>query len=1096
MHRSGTSFLARALNLSGVYLGDLESLTSHEWKFFEDNLRGHWENKEFLALTQKTLSSNKGKWDKIPSKIVLNKKLGKNITKAVNDLMKHGSLAAGFKDPRIIPCLESWVKYLPKDIILIGIFRNPLKVAESLKIRDGFSYEKSLSLWKTYNEKLLSHLEKQGGFLLDFDWSEKRLISELKLISKKLGLYQNIDLSGWYTKKIIKADKSYKADYSLRPDLKRIYSNLKKRSAKNSRVKVKKIKRTSKELEKIIQNQLIQSQKQGQYFKAINQQTLKLLGTIKVKKPISLLISIYSKRPDLQDAYPEVVKGDYERIVGWAISVCHGKIKDLENKNKQLAKFVPQFKEYQKSFLLTKTDLSKKIQKISELNEKLNQQKALLEENKGLSKRLSAKNLEIERRIGELESVKQESEKKIEDLISSNLEKSSRINLLENESQKLQESKFQIESELHSLKGSIPYIIAKDLTSYLDEKVPPNTKRGRLLRKIIFKKYKKLISEQSHLIGSKFFYDYEFNDTVDKTSLSNLLNSLKYQPKISIIMPVYNIKIPFLKNAIESVKNQYYSNWQLCICDDNSTDKEIHKILKEESEKNDRILVTFSEKNEGISSSSNKALSLAKGDYTLLLDHDDMLSKNALLEIVKTLNENKELDFIYSDEDKLDKNGKHVEPFFKPNWSPDLFFSYNFPIHVSVFRTSLLNKIGGFRKGFEGAQDYDLILRYLEQTQKIAHIPKVLYSWRKSPGSTALAPFEKDYAYGAGRRALGEAIKRRKIDAVCEGGIQMGTYRIRYKIQGNPLVSIIIPTKTLQNVEVCLSSILKKSTFRNFEVIVMDGSKDDKINNFCQNYNQVKCKKFSQEKFNFSKINNEGVSYSKGEYLVFLNDDTEVISPDWIEGLLEHAQRDEIGIVGSKLLYKDDHVQHAGTVIGIQQHAGNYGQMHKNDEGYFSFAKIIRNCSAVTAACMMMKKENFTQVNGFDEKLANSWQDVDLCIRVLEAGKLIVYSPFSTLYHYEGKTRGSLDASKEELDARKIFREKHYKFIKKGDPYYNPNFSLVVPFKVVRNYTKPLRDLVELYEKREDLRKNFPNEQKNNFRNLIDWAGGYHHMIY
>jgi len=410
------------------------------------------------------------------------------------------------------------------------------------------------------------------------------------------------------------------------------------------------------------------------------------------------------------------------------------------------------------------------------------------------------------------------------------------------------------------------------------------------------------------------------------------------------------------------------------------------------------------------------------------------------------------------------------------------------PIHVSVFRTSLLNKIGGFRKGFEGAQDYDLILRYLEQTQKIAHIPKVLYSWRKSPGSTALAPFEKDYAYGAGRRALGEAIKRRKIDAVCEGGIQIGTYRIRYKIQGNPLVSIIIPTKTLQNVEVCLSSILKKSTFRNFEIIVMDSSKDDKINNFCQNYNQVKCKKFSQEKFNFSKINNQGVSYSKGEYLVFLNDDTEVISPDWIEGLLEHAQRDEIGIAGSKLLYKDDHVQHAGTVIGIQQHAGNYGQMHKNDEGYFSFAKIIRNCSAVTAACMMMKKENFTQVNGFDEKLANSWQDVDLCIRVLEAGKLIVYSPFSTLYHYEGKTRGSLDASKEELDARKIFREKHYKFIKKGDPYYNPNFSLVVPFKVIRNYTKPLRDLVDLYEKREDLRKNFPNEQKNNFRNLIDWA--------
>jgi len=255
MHRSGTSFLARALNLSGVYLGGLESLTSHDWKFFRDNERGHWENKEFLALTQKTLSSNKGKWDQLPSKIVIDKKLGKKITKAVKDLMKHDSFAAGFKDPRVIPCLESWEKYLPKDAIVIGIFRDPLKVAESLKIRDGFSYEKSLKLWKDYNEKLIFYLEKHNGFLLDFDWPKKKLFTQFDLISKKIGL-SNIDLSEWYTEKIKKADKSYRSSFSISPEISKLYSKLKKRSAKNSSIKVKKPSLNQKDFEKIMQSLL------------------------------------------------------------------------------------------------------------------------------------------------------------------------------------------------------------------------------------------------------------------------------------------------------------------------------------------------------------------------------------------------------------------------------------------------------------------------------------------------------------------------------------------------------------------------------------------------------------------------------------------------------------------------------------------------------------------------------------------------------------------------------------------------------------------------------------------------------------------------
>jgi glycosyltransferase involved in cell wall biosynthesis len=553
-------------------------------------------------------------------------------------------------------------------------------------------------------------------------------------------------------------------------------------------------------------------------------------------------------------------------------------------------------------------------------------------------------------------------------------------------------------------------------------------------------------------------------------------------------MPVYNAKTEFLKQAINSVKNQYYSNWELCICDDHSANSDVLKILQDEKAKDSRIKLHLSEKNGGISVASNYALNLAEGEFLLLLDHDDILSRNALLEIVSTINKYPDVDFIYSDEDKLDQRGNHVEPFFKPDWSPDLLFSYNYPIHVSVFRTKIIKQIHGFRKEFDGSQDYDLILRYLEQVKIIKHISKILYSWRKSIGSTALHFTEKSYAYETGRKAITSALERRNIDAVCNEGIQSGTYHVKYKIKNTPLVSIIIPTRKFENIQTCINSIKEKSTYENYEIIVLDSSTEKSIKEYCNKNNNIKYEKIKSIKFNFSKINNDAIKYCNGEYVIFLNDDTKVITSNWIEALLEHAQRDEIGIVGLKLLYENDHVQHAGTIVGIQHHAGNYGGMYKTDGGYFSFANIIRNCSAVTAACMMMKKKFFSEIGGFDENLARAWQDVDLCIRVLETGKNIVYTPYTTMYHYEGKTRGSTDSTNEELEARKIFRTKHKNFIEKGDPFYNPNLSLWKPYEILSNQNKPMKTLIDLYSGRPDLQKTFPDEQKNKFKNLIDWA--------
>lgn len=759
--------------------------------------------------------------------------------------------------------------------------------------------------------------------------------------------------------------------------------------------------------------------------------------------PLGILLSLYSKRSDLRKAYPEVRNGDYSRLIDWAGDIISKRTSDsaFDSLKNQLDWFLDEQKKSDELQLLTK-------------------------------------------KLEELELDKKQNAKKIESLNLLNDENLKENNRIDKELQKSKTSELEIQSELDTMKISVPYLVGKDVVEFFDKNFPPTNILGKMFRKIFFKYTKRITRLQQTM---EFNAEYELDDWIDKELVNQQIESLEYKPKFSIIIPVYNTNIEFLKKAINSIKNQYYTNWQICICDDGSTKKEIHKILKDATIDN-KIDVVFSKQNEGISVSSNKALQLAKGEYTLFLDHDDELAKNALLEVVKTINKNSDVDFIYSDEDKIDQSGKHIEPFFKPDWSPDLFFSYNYPIHVSVFRTQLLKKINGFRREFDGSQDYDLILRYLEHVNNIEHIPKVLYSWRKITGSTALNISEKSYAFNAGKRALTDALRRRKIDAICENGIQPETYHVKYRIKVNPLVSIIIPTRYKENLQRCIHSILTKTTYKKYEIIVMDSSRTEEIKKFCQEFDEINHKKVTSKKFNFSKVNNDGVLYSKGEYIIFLNDDTKVVTSSWIERLLENAQRVEVGAVGAKLLYQNNHVQHAGTVVGIQHHAGNYGGMYKNEAGYFSFANIVRNCSAVTAACMMIRKDVFDRIGGFDENLAKSWQDVDLCVRLIEFGKLVLFTPYSILYHYEGFTRGNKDSSKEELEARKIFRQKHREFIQKGDPYYNPNLSLNNPFKIAKSYIKPLRALYDIYEERDDLRKIFPNEQNNGFKKLIDWV--------
>jgi GT2 family glycosyltransferase len=503
------------------------------------------------------------------------------------------------------------------------------------------------------------------------------------------------------------------------------------------------------------------------------------------------------------------------------------------------------------------------------------------------------------------------------------------------------------------------------------------------------------------------------------------------------------------------VLNQVYGNWELCLADGGSTKPHVKKVLQEYAKKDSRIKVKFLGENKGISGNSNEALSLAIGEFIGLLDHDDELAPFALYEVVRLLNKRPNLDFIYSDEDKIDANGRQFDPFFKPDWSPDLLLSCGYTNHLGVYRREIVDMIGRFRPSFEGSQDYHLVLRFSEviDEDNIGHIPNILYHWRQIPGSTAVDPYAKNgVVIRAAKRALKDALDRRNIRGTVLDGKWSSSYRIHRDIIGNPLVSIIIPTKDqLKILKNCIESIKRRTTYKNYELILVDNNSTDpesleyihNLDLFVLNYN---------EDFNFSKINNFATRHANGDYLVFLNNDTEVISPDWIQALLEHAQRPEVGAVGCKLLYPDKSIQHAGVILGLSPDpmtgvAGHiFNRFSYEDHGYFGLINVIRNYSAVTAAAMMIRKDLFEKVGGFNEDLAVCYNDVDLCLRLRENGYLIVYTPYAELYHYESVSKGY------EVDIHEAeYMLKKWGSILKRDPYYNPNLSLRNAYCEVRS---------------------------------------------
>ena len=587
-------------------------------------------------------------------------------------------------------------------------------------------------------------------------------------------------------------------------------------------------------------------------------------------------------------------------------------------------------------------------------------------------------------------------------------------------------------------------------TKVLKKVSPYNIKKGILyLRHYGPKEFWVKLTERFQADDVDYEQWYENHKALPEELEKQKNEKWKRKPLISIVVPVYNTPQVFLRQMIESVQNQSYSEWELCIGNASPENKEMKKILEEY--KNDaRIKEVEIPENKGISQNTNRAMEIASGEWIGLLDHDDLLAPNALYEIAKAVNEHPDAEVIYTDEDKVTTDLKeHFQPHLKPDFNLDLLRSNNYICHFFVASRDLIKRVGGFRPEFNGAQDYDLILRCTEQAKQIVHIPKILYHWRVHKASTADNPASKMYAFDAGKRAIEEHLVRCRKKGSVQHTKDLGFYRVKYEVCGEPLVSIIIPNKDQSEaLKKCLDSIREKTSYRNYEIIIVENnSEEPETFAFYKKIAGEKIKIVTWEgEFNYSAINNFGVRHARGDYLLLLNNDVEIINGDWLTEMLSHCQRKEVGIVGAKLYYPDNTIQHAGIIIGIGGVAGSvFVGLPRAFSGYLHKASIQLDLSAVTAACMLVKRSVFEQVGGLEEKLKVAFNDVDFCLRVREKGYLVVYDPYAELYHYESKTRGAED-TKEKI--RRFQTEIEYMrshwigLLKKGDPYYNCNLSL------------------------------------------------------
>jgi len=870
MHRSGTSFLARALNLYGVHLGELESLLSHEWKAFDDNPRGHWENKKIYELAEKTLQENKGSWHNIPKNVIINKKMGKEIKKYTQQLVDNSVLASGFKDPRLLLCFEAWKKYLPKNFVIIGIIRNPLKVAESLKKRNNFSYEKSLKLWEIYNKNLIEILEKYDGFLVDFDWPKKKLFTEIEFISKKLGLAKNIDLSDWYTKDLLKSDKSFKSKYPMSKDVQILYSKLKKRSMKNRSAKIKKPKLTSKEMSNSLENVLLEIQNQGKYFtdifnhiqKKLKQDGKKLSKLEQHKKTYDLT---GVSNQTLQQSNKKLVKlqKEFDERSKWALSLDD----ELKQKRQEIVNLQKEHEEHSAHAI----NLENKIKKSDETITRL--QKVFDERSKWA---LSLDD-ELKQKRQEIVNLQKEHE-----------EHSAHAINLENKIKKSDETITRLQKEFDE-RSKWSLSLEEDLKQKHQEFVTlkkesdENAKRSKEAESVLKQR------EESITKLKKEYNESSKEVTIIQKSLEDTKNAI--QTKDSQIQNLQS-ELEIVQSELAEIKNSVMYGITSGIA------RKLDKLAPESTRR-------------------RNSLQLTSAAYLM----------------------------------RKERGTKAVMGVAKEKIS--------------------LQKLLGKKSSKANPKDY---LKTIKE-KKTKFSSNILQADQTTTPDQSLRNF-----------------------------IQFGAHNIT-ALEKFPKISIIIITyNQLDALKRNLSSIKSKTTYQNYEVIIVTNNKDEnsEMRKFLKTLeNPVYV---FDEEYSFGGMNNFGATKAKGDFLLFLNDDVEVVSPNWLESFMKLAQNSDVGAVGAKLLSSNGKLQDCGGIVWGNGNAWNYGRNYSTDDPKFNYVRDIDYCSG---SCLLVKKEVFDKLGGFDRKFDPAyWEDTDLCFGIRNLGYRILYQPLATLIHYEGMTQG------------------------------------------------------------------------------------------
>ncbi|RKZ88831.1 MAG: hypothetical protein DRR19_12100 [Candidatus Parabeggiatoa sp. nov. 1] len=1054
MHRSGTSIVARLLNMMGAYFAPEKVAVPPTTA----NPKGYWERWDTLHLNENFLTALGITWDNFSQFKTT------DITPEIQSKfeLKAREIILGLdahrpwmmKDPRFCLLLPFWQPLLEIPVC-VYVHRSPIQVAQSLKTREGFHKMLGIALWEKYNLHGLANTADMPRILVCHEELMSHPVAAVKKLHQEL---LDCEVQGLR----LPSEKEIRA--FIDPTFFREHGDTQLQNTHINHQQA--ILVEAFENGTIFQLELLPNLSSGaaEILQAYKNQLDAAQEALRLQQQITERDAEIAKRAEeVAERDAEIATRDEE--ITHLQKNSEALKQTLQTQQAQNAKYQTQVASYRNQLLVAENQVTTLEQEITELDhQKHLLQTQLTETQETLTEKeqiISALFIKTDTQLHQIHKL-------IQWLGALNADIKAVFNSLTWRSGhfltkvilKFMFRKAGLTAQDH-IQETLGCIAAwQSQTDVTDnEPITPVSIRTsvtpiKLLETTTAPSLSKALIQPNPKDYSRWIQNY---DSLTKKIVKRMQQRIKewdYHPVISIVMPTYNTDEKWLRTAIESVQQQIYTNWELCIADDASTQPQMRHVLEEYATRDNRIKVKFRTDNGHISAASNTALELVTGDFVSFLDHDDRLARHALFWVAKAILDYPDAMLWYSDEDKINEKGERYDPYFKSDWNPDLFLSYNLINHIAVYRTSLIQKIAGFREGYEGAQDYDLALRAIEQINvtQIRHIPRVLYHWRAVSGSTATRPDEKPYAIIAAQKAISEHLERRNIEArVTESPNVPGAIRVQYVLPTHlPLVSLIIPTRNrLDFLSRCVESILTKTDYQNVEILIVNNDSDDPatLEYMQQLENDEKARIIDYpHPFNYAAINNMAVEHAQGELIGLLNNDIEVINADWLTEMVSHALRPEIGAVGARLWYPNDILQHGGVILGIGGVAGHaHKYIPRTQFGYFSRACLIQNLSAVTAACLVMRKKDFLAVGGLDaEHFSIAFNDVDLCLRLKESGLRILWTPYAELYHHESVSRGGETTPEKQARFKKEcdYMKGRWGNTLVTDFAYNPNLTL------------------------------------------------------